>query len=198
MLFWPLDTVCFRLLRSFMVPSGILETHLYSFWRDTCKITWVFFLKTNLRRLKSPKVSICSLQNHISWRKYIKEICDFFCPNWLTGLTLFIRPNNEGRQLICPKSHNLHKGQCKNSSQTPTFIHYSANYMLTTTAPDRQLTSDPLTGFFEVHTLLFHYVLSIYVCQWDLALIQQCFHLEQDYKRKKSREWKLHRILVAD
>lgn len=26
--------------------------------------------------------------------------------------------------------------------------------MLTTTVPDRQLTSNPLTGFFEVHTLV--------------------------------------------
>ncbi len=96
---------------------------------------------------KSPKVSICPLHNHMYWRNYIKEICDFSFPNWLTGLGVFIRPQNEGHQLICPKSHNLHRGQSKNSSHIPTFIHSSANYTLTTTAPDRQLTSNPLTGF---------------------------------------------------
>lgn len=103
---------------------------------------------------KSPKVYICPLHNRIYWRNYIKKICDFSCPNWQTGLAVFMRPQNEGRQLICPKSHNLHRGQSKNSSHTPTFIHSSANYMLTTTAPDRQLTSNPLTGFFRVHTVI--------------------------------------------
>ncbi len=135
--FWPLDTACFKFLRSFMVPSGVLETHLYNFWTlSHQKSTFVLYIiefigETILKRSVIFLVPIDRQVLLYLWDPRMKDASSF------------------APSLISSTEDNPKTAPTLQHSFTPV-----PSYMLTTTAPYRQLTSNPLTGFFRVHTVI--------------------------------------------